>query len=155
MAWAILRPRANASHAADVGVHQIERLVRLATALGVEVQAAGGEAAHLEDGEHDLGRQVDVCGKLVGIPADEFIAAVGVDATEHASIGSHGELVLHGVSREGGMVGLDVQLEVIHEIVFAQKVETGRGVTVVLVGGRFTAAWARYRRGPSKPIFLA
>jgi hypothetical protein len=41
------------------------------------------------------------------------------------------------VAGEGGVVGLDVELEVVHQAVFAQEVEAGGGVGVVLVGGGF------------------
>src|SRR5690606_29009984 len=48
-----------------------------------------------------------------------------------------GEFVLHGVTGEGGVVGLDVELEVVEQAVFAEEVQAGRGVGVVLVGGGF------------------
>ena len=67
-----------------MGVEEVDRLEALAADLGVEVQAAGGEAAVLEDDEHDLRGQVDVGGELVGVPAQEQVAGVGVDRAEDA-----------------------------------------------------------------------
>src|SRR5699024_4262654 len=41
-------------HPADVGVEEIDRFEALAADLGVEVNAAGGEAFHAQDAEHAL-----------------------------------------------------------------------------------------------------
>lgn len=109
-------------HTADVCMHEVDWLVGLAAALGVEVEATGGEAAHFQDAEHDLSGQIDVGWELVGVPADQLVAAVGVDTAEHACIHADGELVLHRVTCECRVVGLDVELEVIHEAIFAQEV---------------------------------
>ena len=47
MAAAIFKPAREGVHAADVRVEQVHRLEALAADLGVEVRAAGLEAAHL------------------------------------------------------------------------------------------------------------
>ncbi len=46
------------------------------------------------------------------------------------------QLMHHGVAGQGGMVGLDVQLEVVHQAVGPEEIDAGRGVAVVLVLGR-------------------
>ena len=124
-------------HAADVGVEEVDRLVRFATTLGVEVEAALGEAAHLEDAQHDVRREVEVGRELVGVPAEERVAAVGVDGTE--GVGAHRDfhLVLHRVAGERGVVGLEVQFEVLQQAVFTEEVEAGGRVGIVLVGRGF------------------
>ena len=66
-------------HPADVGVEKIDGLVGFATTLGIEVKAALREAAHLEDAQHDISRQVKVRWELVRIPAKERVAAISVD----------------------------------------------------------------------------
>ena len=123
-------------HAADVRVEQVHRLEALAPHLGVEVRAAGLEAAHVEDGQHDLGRQINVGRELVGVPAQQHVAGVGVDRAERAGGDGHFQLVLHGVAGQRGVVGLEVQLEVAQQVVFAQEVQARRGVGIVLVLGR-------------------
>ncbi len=71
-------------HAADVGVEQVDRLEALAADLGVEVDAARSQAALCQDHQHAAGRQVEVGRELIGVPAQQQVAAVGVDRAEHA-----------------------------------------------------------------------
>ena len=47
------------------------------------------------------------------------------------------QLVLHGVTGQGGVVGFEVQLEMVEQVVLPQEVEARGGVAVVLVLGRF------------------
>src|SRR5262245_59239082 len=65
--------------AADVGVEQVGPAGALAAELRVEVEAAGREAAALEDLVQRQGQVLDGVGELVGVPAVLGIAAVGVD----------------------------------------------------------------------------
>ena len=123
-------------HAADVGVEQVDRLEALAPDLGVEVDAAGREPAHAQDHQHALGGQIDVRRELVGVPAQQRVAGVGVDRAEGPGADGHLELVHHLVAGERGVVGLEVELEVGQQVVGAEEVEAGRGVGVVLVLGR-------------------
>ena len=69
-------------HAADVGVEEILGLMGLTTTLGIEVEATGGEATHFEDFFHDASGEVEVGGELVGVPADELVALVGIDGAK-------------------------------------------------------------------------
>src|SRR5262249_34349433 len=124
-------------HSADVGMEKVDGLEAFSANLGVEVDSAGGKTPHAEDAEHALGRQIKTCGKLVGIPAQERVTGVGVDGAECAGIDGDLELVHGLVASEGGVVGLEVQLEVGEEVVGPQEVEAGGRVEVVLVFGRF------------------
>ena len=49
---------------------------------------------------------------------------------------AHLQFVLHRVAGQRGVVGLDVELEVLVEAVLAQEVEHGGAVEIVLVLGR-------------------
>ena len=80
--------------------------------------------------------EVDVRRELVGVPAEQLVAGVGVDRAQRACRAGDFQFVLHRVAGERGVVGLEVQLEVRQQVVFAQEVEAGRGVGVVLVLGR-------------------
>ncbi len=124
-------------HAADVGMEEVDGVEAFTSAFGIEVGASGGEAAVFEDREHDLGGEVDIGGELVGIPTEEEVAGIGVDTTEGIGGAGDFEFMLHGMSGERGMVGLKVELEVTHEVVFAEEVEAGGCVGVVLVFGGF------------------
>ena len=136
IAWADLQAAGEGVHAADVGVEQVDRLEALAADLGVEVDAAGREPAHVEDAEHALRGQVDVGGELVGVPAQQVVAGVGVDRAQGARADGDLQLVHHRVAGQRGVVGLDVQLEVRQQVVGPQEVQAGGGVGVVLVLGR-------------------
>ena len=90
-----------------------------------------------EDDEHALRGEIDVGRELVGVPAEQQVARVGVDRAERSGGGGDFQLVLHRVAGERGVVGLEVELEVLEEVVLAQEVQAGRGVGIVLVLGRF------------------
>src|SRR5210317_991423 len=47
----------------------------------------------------------------------------------------------HRVTRESRVVSLDVQFELSHEIVLAEKVQTGSRVRVILMRRRFARLW--------------
>jgi hypothetical protein len=128
-------------HAADVRVKQIDRLETFAPHFGVEIHAAGGQAARVENGEHALRRQVDVRRELVGVPAQQHVACVGVDGAERAGGGGHFQFMLHGVAGEGGVVGFQVQFEMVQQIVFAQEVQAGGRVGIVLMFGWLLGLW--------------
>ena len=100
-------------------MEDILRLVGAATGLGIEIQAAVRKSAGLEHLQHAQGGLVDVGGELIGVPAQQQIALIGVDGAERPVDPRHGQLVLEGVARQGGVVGLDVQLEVLVQPVFA------------------------------------
>ena len=71
----------------------------LAAQLGVEVEAAGRDAAVLEDLVQRQREVLDRVRELVGVPAVLRIAAVGVDAAEDAVRGREGDLVMEAVTR--------------------------------------------------------
>jgi hypothetical protein len=116
-----------------VGVEEVCRVEALATQLGVEIEAPGSEPSGLQDGiqrERDL---LWLVRELVGVPAELGIAAVHVDAAEDPV--GHGvrDLVRKAVSRERGVVHLDVELELVFESVLLEEGVHGRGVVIVLV----------------------
>ena len=122
--------------AADVGVEEVVAVDALAPQLGVEVEAAGREAAALEDlvdGERQL---VDRVRELVGVPAVLVVAPVGVDAAEDAVRDGVGDLVVEAVSGQRGVVGLDVHEVLALEPVADEEAVDGGAVVVVLVLGR-------------------
>lgn len=125
-------------HAADMSMDQIDGLEALTSHLGVEVDSAGTESAVLENDEHGLGGEIQIGRELIGVPAQKQIARVSVDGAEHALMPGVIELMHHGVSGERRVIGLDVELESLHETVGSQEVDTGGGITVVLMlGGLF------------------
>jgi hypothetical protein len=105
--------------------------------LGVEVDAAGAEAFLFQDDEHAGGGHVDVGGELVGVPAEEEITPIGINATEEAVLAGVLHLVEHGVAGQGGVVGFDVELEVLVQAVGLQEGDATGGIEVVLVNRRF------------------
>lgn len=67
-----------------MGVEEVDRFEAFSTDLRVEVDAAGCQAALLQDDHHALRGQVDVGWELVGVPAQQQVAGVGVDAAQVA-----------------------------------------------------------------------
>ena len=121
--------------AADVRQVEVRRVDRLAAQLGVEVEAAGGEALvldQLHQGGHQLLR---VVGELVGVPAVARIAAIDVDGAEDAVGARRGDLVLEVQSRERRVIDLDVDLDLLRQPIALQEGEHGGDVVIVLVLG--------------------
>src|SRR5881396_1542255 len=113
------QPAGKRVHSTHVGVEQIDRLETLAPDLRVEVRAAGGEASNFQHRQHDLSRKINVGGELVGVPTQEQVARVGVDRTERVGCGSDFQLVLHRVAGKGGVIGLEIEFEMVDQVVFA------------------------------------
>ena len=130
------QPPGKGVHAPDVGVEQVDPVQGAAPDLGVEVEPARAQPALAEHHQHALGREQRVGGELVGVPAQEQVAHVGVDAAQPAVRRGHGQVVLKGVPGQGGVVGLDVELEVVLQAVGLEKAQDRGRVKVVLVLGR-------------------
>ena len=141
-------------HAADVGVKQVDGLEALAADLGVEVDAAGGETAHVQDAEHALRRQIDARRELVGIPAQQVIAGVGVDRAQCPGSDGDLQLVHHLVTGQGRVIGLEVELEVRQEVVGPQEIQAGGGIGIVLVLGRLLGLGLDVERAAEADLLL-
>ena len=79
-----LEPFGEGVHTADVRVEQVGGLERLAANLGIKIHTTATKTAMLEDVVHRAGGQIVVGGKLVGIPTQEGITDVGIDAAQCA-----------------------------------------------------------------------
>ena len=74
--------------------------------------------------------------KLIGVPAEQLVAAVDVERAEDAErLGEH-DLVTERVAGEGSVILLDVELDVLGQAVALEEAVTGRDVEVVLMFGR-------------------
>ena len=123
-------------HAADVSLQQILRIDRLPPDLGIEIETAGGEAAGLYDFQNASDEFRHVHRELVGIPAEQIVAAIDVDRSEDAQRRSERDLVLESVSGEDGVILLDIDLDVLLQTVCFQQPVNRRDVIVILVLGR-------------------
>ena len=103
-----------------------------AAGLGVKVKTSG-ESVTFEHLIHAKGRVIDVKGELVGIPAQEHVPLIGVDAAQHAVHGGDAKIVLEGMSGKRRVIGFDVQLEILVQPVLPQKSDGRCGIKVVLV----------------------
>ncbi len=74
--------------------------------------------------------------ELVGVPTVLRVAAIGVDAAEHPVGGGVGDLVMEAVTRQRGVVRLDVGPVFAVESVAHEEAVDRRHVVVVLVLGR-------------------
>ncbi len=122
-------------HRADVGIEKVHVIDGLASDMGVEVEAAGGKSARLQDGVHGHRGVVKVCRELVGVPAEQQVAAVGVHGAEDAVDGGKFQFVMEGMSGQGRMVGFDVHFEMGQEAVLLEESKAVARVEVVLVLG--------------------
>ncbi len=104
-------------HAADMGVEQVVGIEGLAADLGIEVQAAGGEAAAFQDVIKRKADLRNVVRELIGIPARLRIAAVDVDRAEDAECHGKRDFMLEGMAGERRVVGLDIDLDLVFQAV--------------------------------------
>ena len=107
--------------AADVTVEQVAAVETLPAQLGVEVEPAVREAAAPQDLVEHERQLVDGVRELVGVPPVLGITAVGVDTAEQTVLDRVGHLVVERVAGEGGVVALDVHLELAVEPVAARN----------------------------------
>ena len=124
-------------HPAYMRVEKIGGLVRFAPAFGVEIQTARRKPAHFENTQHDVRGEIQVARELVCIPAQESVSAVGVNGTKGVGCDGHFHFVFHGVPCQSCVVGFKVEFKVFEQVIFAQEVQAGSCVGVVLVGGGF------------------
>src|SRR4029079_6781726 len=59
-------------HAADVRVKKVDGFKAFASYRGVEIHAAGFQAAVFQNRQHGLGGEIDARGKLVRVPTEQF-----------------------------------------------------------------------------------
>ncbi len=112
---------------------QILRIGGFAPHLRIEVQPTRRQAALPQHHQHRPHRVVQIHRELVGVPAVLRIAAVGVDAAQQARIAGHLQIVLETVPGQRGVVGLDVELEILVQPVLAQETHHRGAVEIVLV----------------------
>src|SRR5262245_787910 len=108
-------------HASDVRVKEIRRVDALTPQLGVEVHTAAREAARRENlvaNERDF---LDVVRKLIGIPTEQRIASVHVDAAEDAVVDGVLDLVLEAMAAQDGVVRFDVDAILLLEAVALEE----------------------------------
>ena len=60
-----------------------------------------------------MGGEIEICWELISIPSDVRGTHVRIDATKCASFVGDGELMLHRMTRESCVIGLDVKFKVI------------------------------------------
>ena len=115
---------------------QVFRIDRLAAQLGVEVGAAGLEAAACQDLVIGQRHFRHVVGELVGIPAGLVVVAVHVDRAEDAERIGERQFMLEGMAGKDRMALLDIDLHLVFETVVLEEAVDRRDVVVVLVLGR-------------------
>ena len=121
--------------AADVAMEHVHRIDALTAHFRIEVEAAGGEAARLQDAIHREDQIERIVVELIRVPAVLRIAAVDVDRTEDAERRGGGNFMLEAVAGERCMVGFDVDLHLVLEAVALQEAVHRRGVKIVLMLG--------------------
>src|SRR6266576_4715346 len=111
-----------------MGMDQVERIDRLASDLGVEVETARRKAAPLQQFVKHQRKLGHIHRELIGIPAEQIIAAVdGERAQDSQGLGKR-DLVLERMAGENGVVLLDVELDVFQKIVALKEAIAGGNV---------------------------
>ena len=116
-----------------MGVKKIDRLKAFAPDLRIKVNPSRHETPILENREHAASRQVDIRGELVGVPAKQQVASVGIDGAQETLASSVFKLMFHRMAGESRVVGLDVQLDMILEAIASYEVDAIGGIKIILV----------------------
>jgi len=78
---------------------------------------------------------MDVGGELIRVPTEQWVSHVGIDAAELACQGGDHQVVFEIVAGQRGVIGLDVELEMVEQTELAEEVQHRGRVEVVLVLG--------------------
>src|SRR6266705_6499831 len=119
-----------------MGMDQVERIDRLPPDLGVEVETAGRETSTFQQFVKHQRKLGHIHRELIGIPAEQIIAAVDVERAQDSQGLGKRELLLERMAGENGVVLLDVELDVFQKIVALKEAIAGGNVEIVLVLGR-------------------
>src|SRR3954468_4584581 len=104
-----------------MGMDQVERIDRLPSDLGVEVETAGRKAAGFQHLVKREGKLRHIHRELVGIPAEQIVAAVDIERAQDSQRLGERDLVLERMAGEDGVVLLDVELDVVQEVVTLEE----------------------------------
>ena len=99
-------------------VEEVKRIVRTAPHFSVEIEPPLSQTVLVQNYHHSERRRINIRRKLIGVPPEQEISAVRVDASQLAGRRSNSQFVLEGMARKRRMVCLDVQLKIIEQIVF-------------------------------------
>ena len=89
--------------------------------------------ALLQNHQHRHSCIVEVCWKLIRIPAQQEIAPIRINAAKLAGDRSYGQFVLKCMPRQGGVIRLDVELEMIEQFILAQESQCCCRVGIILM----------------------
>src|SRR5882724_7941207 len=114
-----------------MGMDQVERIDRLPPDLGVEVETAGGETATLQQFVKHQRKLGHIHRELIGIPAEQIVAAVDVERAQDAQGLCQRDLVLERMAGQNGVVLLDVEFDVVQQVVTPEEAIAGGDVEIV------------------------
>ena len=101
-------------------MEEVLRFEALPATLGIEVESTGGEPSIARTSSMTSSRGRDF--ETVGVPSQVGVMLASIDPR---ACGSATRSSCLGVSCKLGMVGLDVQLEVLEQVVLPEEVEAG------------------------------
>ena len=123
-------------HRSDVGVEQVDRLEGFPADFGVKVHSAAAQSTVFEDVVHRLGGEVVIGAELVGVPSEQHVAGVGIDTAQGSLHAGVVDFVHHGMTGQRGVVGFQIQFEVVLQVIRSQEIHARRRIAVILMLGR-------------------
>src|SRR5690625_7602492 len=95
----------------------------------------------IQHNHHRFNRIIQIGGEIIGIPSILMIPPVGIVAAQVSRFGGYHQIVCKRVAGECGVVGFDIEFEIIPQILLLLKSETwcpykGSGMFGALMGAR-------------------
>src|SRR5690625_5972727 len=91
----------------------------------IKVKSSWFNAAMIQNNHHRFNRIIQIGGEIIGIPSILMIPPVGIDAAQVSRFGGYHQIVCKRVAGECGVVGFDIEFEIIQQILLFQKSENG------------------------------
>ena len=103
-------------HSPDVGIKKIQGVGGSPFELGIKIQSAFAQPPLIKNHHHGRDGVIEICGELVGIPAEQQVASVDIDTPELSGCSGRCQLMFKGMSGQRGMICFDVYFEMINEL---------------------------------------
>src|SRR5690625_2180211 len=120
---------------------EILRIGGVSSDFCIKVKSAWFNSAMIQYNHHGFDRIIEIGGEIIGIPSILMISSVGIDAAQMSRFGGYHQIVCERVVGQCGVVGFDIEFEIIQQILLSEKSENGGRVKVILMFGRRHVLW--------------
>src|SRR5690625_2168417 len=114
---------------------EILRIGGVSSDFCIKVKSAWFNSAMIQYNHHGFDRIIEIGGEIIGIPSILMISSVGIDAAQMSRFGGYHQIVCERVAGQCGVVGFDIEFEIIQQILLSENSENGGDVKSNLLFG--------------------